>query len=476
MSGGTEKPLGRILIVEDDPFLLQQLTWALKGRFTVSSARDATEGRALCESEPDLYVFDMRLPPSNELEEGLELLRYARRRDPEATVVMMSGEGEREHALRALALGAFDFFQKPMDTSELLVILQRALERRRLLAENRELRQAARPAPGFEQLVGKSAPMLAPLPGHREGRGQRRLGPDLGRERYGQGARRALGPRREPPARSGLRRRQRLGAAGVAGRSRALRAREGRVHRCDRVPAGAVRAGARRHPLPRRDRHPVSGGPVQAPAGPREPRDRAGRRTAVDPGRLPPHLGDQRKPGGAGRRRELSRGPVLPDPHGPDRDPAAARAGRRHSPPRRALPLPLLRAPRETGKEAFGRSPGAARGASLERQRPGAPACRRDAGPLLRGRRDPARRTCRGRCASRPLARSGRPLPRRGFAAAVEEFERRLLTEAIAASKRRQGGGGKAAGPGREPDQVPVPEVRFVALHHFGGQVFILST
>ncbi len=160
MSGGTEKPLGRILIVEDDPFLLQQLTWALKGRFAVSSARDATEGRALCDSEPDLYLFDMRLPPSNELEEGLELLRYARRRDPEATVVMMSGEGERDHAFRALALGAFDFFQKPLDTAELLVILQRALERRRLLAENRELRQAARPAPGFEQLVGKSAPML----------------------------------------------------------------------------------------------------------------------------------------------------------------------------------------------------------------------------------------------------------------------------------------------------------------------------
>ncbi|MEX1246241.1 MAG: sigma-54 dependent transcriptional regulator [Thermoanaerobaculia bacterium] len=156
---GPEKALGRIVIVEDDPFLLEQLTWALKGRFAVSSARDAAQGRALCESEPDLYLFDMRLPPSNELEEGLELLRHARRRDPEATVVMMSGEGEREHALKALALGAFDFFQKPMDTAELLVILQRALERRRLVAENRELRQAARGAPGFEQMVGKSAPM-----------------------------------------------------------------------------------------------------------------------------------------------------------------------------------------------------------------------------------------------------------------------------------------------------------------------------
>ena len=105
------EPLGRIVVVEDDPFLLQQLTWALKGKFAVSGARDAAQGKALCESEPDLYLFDMRLPPSNEVQEGLDLLRHVRRRDPEATVVMMSGEGERSDALKAISLGAFDFFQ-----------------------------------------------------------------------------------------------------------------------------------------------------------------------------------------------------------------------------------------------------------------------------------------------------------------------------------------------------------------------------
>ena len=56
---------------------------------------------------------------------------------------MMSGEGERAHALEAIALGAFDFFQKPVDPAELVVILERALERRRLVAENRELRREA---------------------------------------------------------------------------------------------------------------------------------------------------------------------------------------------------------------------------------------------------------------------------------------------------------------------------------------------
>jgi DNA-binding NtrC family response regulator len=157
VSGPPAAALGRIVIVEDDEVLLEQLTWALKGKFAVSSARDATHGRALCDSEPDLFLFDMRLPPSHQVQEGLDLLRHARRRDPEATVVMMSGEGERADALKAIALGAFDFFQKPIDTAELLVILNRALERRRVVAENRELRQAASaPAAVSERLIGES--------------------------------------------------------------------------------------------------------------------------------------------------------------------------------------------------------------------------------------------------------------------------------------------------------------------------------
>ncbi len=156
MNAPADRALGRIVIVDDDPFLVEQLTWALKGRFVVTSARDATQGRALCGPEADLYLFDLRLPPSNEVQEGLDLLRHARRRDPEATVVMMSGEGERAHALEAIALGAFDFFQKPVDPAELVVILERALERRRLVAENRELRREAAADQGPAQLIGRS--------------------------------------------------------------------------------------------------------------------------------------------------------------------------------------------------------------------------------------------------------------------------------------------------------------------------------
>jgi DNA-binding NtrC family response regulator len=150
---------GRILIVEDDGFLLDQLTLVLQEKFDVLRASDAREGRNLFGSEPDIYLFDMCLPPSGEVQEGLNLLTEVKQREPDATVVMMSGEGERRVALRALDLGAFDFFQKPVDPAELRVILGRALERRRLLAENRALREQAREGDSFGKLVGKSTAM-----------------------------------------------------------------------------------------------------------------------------------------------------------------------------------------------------------------------------------------------------------------------------------------------------------------------------
>jgi DNA-binding NtrC family response regulator len=151
--------LGRILIVEDDRELLDQLRWALSGHFEVAGSHDAGEGRRLLESGPEVCLFDLRLPPSGRVEEGLELLAEARRRDPDATVVMMSGEEDRHVALRSIELGAFDFFRKPVDPALLLIILTRALERRRLLVENRELKQEARVGQSFDRLVGTSPPM-----------------------------------------------------------------------------------------------------------------------------------------------------------------------------------------------------------------------------------------------------------------------------------------------------------------------------
>ncbi len=158
MSQETHPP-GTIVIVEDDAQLLDQLTWSLKGLFDVRGARDASQGRALCETDPDLYLFDLRLPPSGTVEEGLNLLQDVRRRDPEATVVMMSGEKDRQAVLRSIELGAFDFFSKPVEPKEMVLILKRALERRRLVQENRELREQARSEHSFDRLIGSTPEM-----------------------------------------------------------------------------------------------------------------------------------------------------------------------------------------------------------------------------------------------------------------------------------------------------------------------------
>lgn len=152
---------GRLVIAEDDRLLADQLSWALRGKFEVSLAADALQARERIGTEPDLFLFDLRLPPSCEPEEGLGLLQEVRQRCPEAAVVIMTGERDRKYALRAIELGASDFFRKPVDAAELQFVLARALDRQRLLRENRELREGMFSLGKFGKLVGRSAPMRA---------------------------------------------------------------------------------------------------------------------------------------------------------------------------------------------------------------------------------------------------------------------------------------------------------------------------
>ncbi len=157
-----QKPVeGRLVVVEDDPVLLDQLVWALKGRFEVHCGRDAAEGLKLAELEPDVYLLDLRLPPSGEAEEGLRLLQAIRQRQPDATVVVMTAEPERRWALKAIELGAFDFFRKPFEKPDLLLVLGRALERHRILAENRALKEKVFRRESYGGLVGESPGMRA---------------------------------------------------------------------------------------------------------------------------------------------------------------------------------------------------------------------------------------------------------------------------------------------------------------------------
>jgi two-component system response regulator AtoC len=154
-------PEARVAIVEDDRLLLDQLCWALKGSFEVQTASDGVAGAALIESNPDCFLIDLRLPPSNEPREGLDLLQTIRRRAPDIPVIVMTGEKDRRFARKSVEHGAYDFFRKPVDPSELALIVRRALERRRLVTENRALRDDFLARETFGNLVGASSAMQA---------------------------------------------------------------------------------------------------------------------------------------------------------------------------------------------------------------------------------------------------------------------------------------------------------------------------
>jgi DNA-binding NtrC family response regulator len=194
---------GRVAIVEDDALLLDQLAFALKGRFEVLRASDATRGLALAEQDPDVFLLDLRLPPSNEAEEGLRLISELHQRRPEASIIIMTGEADRRLAQKAVELGAFDVFRKPFDMAELLLVLTRALERRRLVGENRALREEMLKKRSFGGLVGASPGMralfsaigkVAPSDAAVLVYGESGTGKELVAEAIHRGSRRAHGP------------------------------------------------------------------------------------------------------------------------------------------------------------------------------------------------------------------------------------------------------------------------------------------
>jgi len=149
-----------VLVAEDDPHLADQIRWALKDDYTVRIAGDRVKAIALLRrARPDLILIDLTLPPDNVSEEGFRILRASREASRETPVIVMSAVSEREAALRAVSEGAYDFFSKPVDLNAVRVVLARALERRALEIENRQLREQLRAHVGLRGIIGASPPM-----------------------------------------------------------------------------------------------------------------------------------------------------------------------------------------------------------------------------------------------------------------------------------------------------------------------------
>ncbi|MEO7827948.1 MAG: PEP-CTERM-box response regulator transcription factor [Allosphingosinicella sp.] len=132
----------KLLIVEDDEGLQRQLRWAYDDyEVLVASNRDAAINMLRAE-EPPVVTLDLGLPPDpNGVTEGFATLETILSLKPETKVIVASGHGARESALRAIASGAYDFYQKPVDIDQLGLIVRRAFQLHGIETENRKLEE-----------------------------------------------------------------------------------------------------------------------------------------------------------------------------------------------------------------------------------------------------------------------------------------------------------------------------------------------
>ena len=139
----------KLLIVEDDAGLQRQLRWAYDD-YEVIVAGDRREAiDAVRAEEPAVVTLDLGLPPDPDgVAEGFATLGEILRLKPDTKVIVASGHGARESALRAIAEGAWDFYQKPIDIDALGLIVARAFHVHALEEENRRLATAPREALG----------------------------------------------------------------------------------------------------------------------------------------------------------------------------------------------------------------------------------------------------------------------------------------------------------------------------------------
>jgi len=149
---------GSVLIIDDEAEIRESLETLLQLEgYEVDSAADGEAGLAKLGERPfDLVLLDLALPDRN----GIELLPEIRGLDPQLSIIMITAYGTVEDAVRAMQAGAANFLQKPWDNEKLLADVRAAVARRRAEEENIQLKRALKQRYNFENIVGKSEPML----------------------------------------------------------------------------------------------------------------------------------------------------------------------------------------------------------------------------------------------------------------------------------------------------------------------------
>jgi two-component system NtrC family response regulator len=146
----SDKP--KLLVVEDDPGLQRQLKWSYEDQEVIIAGDREAALEALRVHRPAVVTLDLGLPPDPDgVSEGFATLEAILATRPATKVIVASGHGARESARRAIALGAFDFYHKPVDIDELGLIVRRAYHVATLEAENRRL---AETDTGVDKVLG----------------------------------------------------------------------------------------------------------------------------------------------------------------------------------------------------------------------------------------------------------------------------------------------------------------------------------
>jgi two-component system nitrogen regulation response regulator NtrX len=148
--------MSHILIVDDERPILSSVGGVLKDEgYEVSTAETGVDAlRMVKEAAPDLVLLDVWMPGMD----GLEALARMRESNPDAAVIVMSGHGSIDTAVKAVKLGAYDFIEKPLSLDKLSLSVKNALDKKRLEEENRDLKARAM---GQHEIVGVSEQIRA---------------------------------------------------------------------------------------------------------------------------------------------------------------------------------------------------------------------------------------------------------------------------------------------------------------------------
>ena len=150
--------MDKILVVDDDLGIQKQLKWSFSGYDVVFAEDRASAIAQLRRFEPKVVTLDLGLPPDpSNATEGLATLEEILALAPQTKVIVVTGNNDKKNALKAVDFGAYDFYQKPIDSDTIQILVSRAINLFNLEMENRHLAEVA---PSMDKIIGQSEGLL----------------------------------------------------------------------------------------------------------------------------------------------------------------------------------------------------------------------------------------------------------------------------------------------------------------------------